>query len=145
MVGGIVFQLVSIIVFASFFVRVMWSARIELQEVKEVQLVALATAMSVTLIFIRSIYRTIELSQGWSGFLITHEGYFIALDGTMMVLAILTFNLFNPALLLRSSKPDGRGLGPDGPEDAGFQTEKERGGGFKDDLEPAELQAIKPK
>lgn len=145
MVGGIVFQLASIIVFASFFVRVMWSARIELQKAKEVQLVALATATSVILIFIRSIYRTIELSQGWSGFLITHEGYFIALDGTMMVLAISIFNLFSPNLLLRSLKPDGRGLGLYGPEDAGFQAEKEQGGGLKDDFEPAELQAIKPK
>ena len=67
---------------------------------KEVKLVAIATSISVLLIFIRSIYPTIELSQGWSGFLITHEGYFIALGGTTMILAIAVFNLLNPGSLL---------------------------------------------
>ena len=75
MVGGIVFQLVSILVFVLFFVRVMWSARAQVGTVKEVKLVTIATCISVVLVFIRSIYRTVELSQGWSGFLITHEGY----------------------------------------------------------------------
>lgn len=49
------------------------------------------------MIYIRSIYRTIELLQGWTGYLITHEIYFIVLDGTMMVLAVGIFNLIHPA------------------------------------------------
>lgn len=50
------------------------------------------------MIYVRSIYRTIELLQGWTGFLITHEVYFVVLDGAMMVLAVGIFNLFHPAL-----------------------------------------------
>lgn len=59
-----------------------------------------AVFVSLTMIFIRSIYRTVELLQGWSGYLITHEGYFIGLDGAIMVVAIAVFNFFDPVYLL---------------------------------------------
>ena len=59
-----------------------------------------AMVLSVLSIYVRSIYRTIELSQGWSGYLITTERYFIALDGSMMVVAVGIFNFFHPGWLL---------------------------------------------
>jgi hypothetical protein len=59
-----------------------------------------AVFVSLTMIFIRSIYRTVELLQGWSGYLITHEGYFIGLDGAIMVVAIGIFNFLDPVYLL---------------------------------------------
>ncbi|RKL23577.1 hypothetical protein BFJ72_g14439 [Fusarium proliferatum] len=59
-----------------------------------------AVFISLTMIFIRSIYRTVELLQGWSGYLITHEGYFIGLDGAIMVVAIAVFNFLDPVYLL---------------------------------------------
>jgi hypothetical protein len=61
-----------------------------------------AMVLSVVCIYIRSIYRTVELAQGWSGYLITHESYFIGLDGVMMVIAVGNFNVFNPGWLLSS-------------------------------------------
>lgn len=141
MVGGIVFQLVSIIVFALFFVRVMWSARAQVGKAKEVKLIVAATGISVLLIFIRSIYRTIELSQGWSGFLITHEGYFIALDGTLMILAIAVFNIFNPGLLL-SMPLSGQVVDQ---AQRGVETEKEKRANLNSHLEPMTLQEVTPK
>lgn len=42
----------------------------------------------------------IELSQGWTGYVITHEVYFIVLDGAMMVIAVGIFNIFHPGWLL---------------------------------------------
>ena len=33
--------------------------------------------------------------------MITHEGYFIALDGALMVVAVGCFNLFHPSWLLK--------------------------------------------
>jgi hypothetical protein len=52
--------------------------------------------LSVVLIVTRSIYRTIELLQGWSGYLVTTQRYFIALDGAMMVGAVGVFNIARP-------------------------------------------------
>jgi hypothetical protein len=60
----------------------------------------LAVFISLFMIFIRSIYRTIELLQGWSGYLITHEGYFIGLDGATMVIAVGVFTFLDPVFLL---------------------------------------------
>ncbi|OCF78259.1 hypothetical protein I204_00196 [Kwoniella mangroviensis CBS 8886] len=58
--------------------------------------VAFASAM----IFVRGIYRSIELAQGWSGYLITHEPYFIYLDGLPMVLCLVAFAVAHPGWLL---------------------------------------------
>ncbi|KAJ5107714.1 RTA1-domain-containing protein [Penicillium angulare] len=57
-------------------------------------------ALSIVCIYIRSIYRTIELAQGWSGYLIAHEVYFIGLDGVMMIIAVQILNIFHPGWLL---------------------------------------------
>jgi hypothetical protein len=40
---------------------------------------------ATTLIFIRSIYRSIELLDGWSGPIIENQGLFDGLDGALMV------------------------------------------------------------
>ena len=48
------------------------------------------------MIVIRGIYRTIEMLEGWHGYLITTESYFIALDGSMMMLAVVVFNFISP-------------------------------------------------
>jgi hypothetical protein len=99
MVAGILFQLASILVFVSLFTVVIMRAlksRGEVLSQKKVQWIIAATVFSVVLIVTRSIYRTIELLQGWSGYLITTERYFIALDGSMMVLAVGVFNIARP-------------------------------------------------
>jgi hypothetical protein len=56
--------------------------------------------ISLTMIFVRSIYRTIELIQGWEGYLITHERFFIGLDAATMIIAVGIFNFFDPVFLL---------------------------------------------
>ncbi|TBU35300.1 RTA1-domain-containing protein [Dichomitus squalens] len=52
-------------------------------------------------LFIRSIYRTIELSDGFHGRIIRTEVYFNVLDGAMVVLAMFSLNFFHPARLLK--------------------------------------------
>lgn len=42
------------------------------------------------------IYRVIELSQGWSGPIITTEIYFLIFDGVMMIIAMGIFNILYP-------------------------------------------------
>jgi chromate transport protein ChrA len=107
MVAGIVFQMASITVFvvlAADFVR--RALRRRLLQSMTGSIVPLFGAMifSVVCIYVRSIYRTIELSEGWSGYLITTERYFIALDGAMMVAAVVVFNIFHPGWLMPTGK-----------------------------------------
>ncbi|KXG48802.1 RTA-like protein [Penicillium griseofulvum] len=110
MVAGIVFQLFSITIFvfcaADFIRRVMRKRLLQSVTGSVIPLFA-AMILSIVCIYIRSIYRTIELSQGWDGYLITHESYFIALDGAMMVVSVAIFNVLHPGWMLPSGKSDG--------------------------------------
>jgi len=107
MVAGILFQLGSITIFAFFAVdflhRTMRQKVLHTMTGTVVPLLA-AMVFSITCIYIRSIYRTIELLQGWKGYLITNERFFIALDGTMMVLAVAIFNFIHPGYFLPKNK-----------------------------------------
>ncbi|KAF8990477.1 RTA1-domain-containing protein [Cyathus striatus] len=60
-------------------------------------------AFSTTCLFIRAVYRTAELVNGWSGRIISTEVYFNVLDGAMVILAIYTLNFAHPGFLLRGS------------------------------------------
>lgn len=101
MVAGIVFQLGSITVFALLFLEFLRRVRREKQRLgTKIVLLIFATALSGLMIYIRSIYRTVELLQGWSGYLITHEGYFIGLDAALMLVAVVAFNFIHPGWFL---------------------------------------------
>lgn len=52
------------------------------------------------LLLIRSIYRTIELSDGWTGTIISTQWLLNAFDGAMIVLATFTLNLLHPGMLV---------------------------------------------
>ncbi|KAK1142433.1 hypothetical protein N8T08_007795 [Aspergillus melleus] len=107
MVAGIVFQMFSITVFvvcAADFVRRCIKHRLLRHTTGTIYPLFGAMVFSVICIYIRSIYRTIELSEGWDGYLITTERYFIALDGAMMVLAVAVFNIFHPGWLMPRNK-----------------------------------------
>lgn len=109
MVAGIIFQLASItvfVVFASDFIRrVLQQHSLSSMNGTIVPLMG-AMIFSILCIYIRSIYRTIELLQGWSGYLITHERYFIALDGAMMAPAVAIFNFVHPGWFMPRRKAD---------------------------------------
>ncbi|KAJ7690199.1 RTA1 like protein-domain-containing protein [Mycena rosella] len=66
-----------------------------------------ALAFSTLVLFIRSVYRIVELSGGWNGPVIQTEVYFNVLDGGMVVLAIFTMNFAHPGLLLGTDVADG--------------------------------------
>ncbi|PWY81601.1 RTA1-domain-containing protein [Aspergillus sclerotioniger CBS 115572] len=106
MVAGIVFQLVSLTIFVicavDFFRRSLRLGYLGSLIQGSLSYLLFAMVFSVVCIYIRSIYRTIELAQGWTGYLITHQIYFIVLDGIMMVMAVGIFNIFHPGWLLPS-------------------------------------------
>ena len=102
MVAGIVFQLASITIFA--YLLLVFLKRVRQQVLsRDLKLMVAAACFSVVMIYARSVYRTVELLQGWSGFLITHQIYFVVLDGSLMVAAVGIFNILNPGRLLRST------------------------------------------
>ncbi|KAG8934654.1 hypothetical protein FRC02_009481 [Tulasnella sp. 418] len=65
------------------------------------------TGMGIATVFlyIRSIYRTIELLDGWTGPIITNQSFFNLLDGMPITVAMYALNVFHPGPLL---KPPGK-------------------------------------
>lgn len=62
-----------------------------------------ALALSTACIMVRSVYRVIELAQGWDGALIKNEGLFFVLEGVMVTMAVLVFNLLHPGWCFQES------------------------------------------
>lgn len=56
----------------------------------------LAITIASIAIYIRCIYRVVELAQGWTGYLITHEVFLMTLDALMISIAGLIFVPFHP-------------------------------------------------
>ncbi|KAI9817373.1 MAG: hypothetical protein M1832_004680 [Thelocarpon impressellum] len=110
MVAGIVFQMASISAFLYLFVVFLWRSRAAHLS-RPLKLTAVATSASVAAIYVRSIYRTVELLQGWEGYLITREPYFVAFDGVTMVFSVAVFNVFHPSWLLRGNASRTAGTG----------------------------------
>jgi hypothetical protein len=104
-VAGILFQLLSMTVFSACFAYFLYRSR-RIQTPRAEKLVIGSMTLALVCVYIRSAYRTVELFQGWSGFLITHERFFVALDAGMMVVAAWALNVFDPAVLLWEDDKD---------------------------------------
>ncbi|KAG1849235.1 RTA-like protein, partial [Suillus subluteus] len=63
---------------------------------KKLQLMLFGMVFCTLCIFIQSVYRTVELANGWAGPVISTERYFDWLDGGMVTLALYTLNFFHP-------------------------------------------------
>lgn len=104
MVTGIIFQLASTCVFATLYELVLYRGREVLIRNRPLLILSSATLLSVTCMVIRGIYRSMELLQGWRGYLATNERFAIALEGTLMAISLITFNIFNPERLIREAR-----------------------------------------
>ncbi|ROV94750.1 hypothetical protein VMCG_08838 [Cytospora schulzeri] len=109
MVAGIAFQLGTMTLFGLMladFIRRVHSTRLGMRGdfTGRLKLLLLAILVSFLMIYTRSIYRTIELAQGWNGYLISHEGYFIGLDAAIMVIAVAVFIPLDPVMLMKGPK-----------------------------------------
>jgi len=117
MLGGIIFQLIALIAFiavsAEYYIRYITDRPLRMPEqhgrVQWGQKMKIFTASLIfilVMIFIRSIYRTAELSDGWNGRIITTQVYFNVLDGMVILLAIFTMNFFHPGYWMRTPFED---------------------------------------
>ena len=55
-----------------------------------------ALSLATLCIFIRSVYRVAELSEGWEGYLIKNQNFFIGLEGVMVIVAAFLLNGWHP-------------------------------------------------
>lgn len=59
----------------------------------------LAISCAVLVIYIRCVYRVVELQQGFSGYLVTHEVFLMTLDALMIAISALIFIPFHPVFV----------------------------------------------
>jgi hypothetical protein len=57
-----------------------------------------ALTFATLCIFTRSVYRVAELSEGWTGHLISTQRYFIGLEGAIVAAGVLSLNAFHPGI-----------------------------------------------
>ncbi|KAF6057490.1 RTA1 like family protein [Candida parapsilosis] len=60
-------------------------------------------SLAIIAVFVRCIYRVVELAQGFSGYLITHEVYIMCLDALMLFIALYMFIPFHPHIVFGAS------------------------------------------
>ncbi|KAG6886613.1 hypothetical protein C0995_006447 [Termitomyces sp. Mi166 len=145
MLGGIAFQLAVIVIYTflatEFFVRYMSNKPFRRSKsskdslpypkpmTRKLIIMSLGIGFCTICLFIRSVYRLIELADGWLGRIIRTEVYFSALssarseplasvtyrpffsfldvlDGVMITLAIYTFNFIHPGFFLADDDAD---------------------------------------
>ncbi|KAH8593082.1 RTA1 like protein-domain-containing protein [Bisporella sp. PMI_857] len=109
MVAGVVFQVVSLLIFMGLWLEFIFRLRRTSESAKDVRFLELkvtkkftwfqyALGAAVVLIFIRSVYRVAELQQGFSGPIANDEAYFMILEGPMIFLAVLATTVLHPGI-----------------------------------------------
>jgi hypothetical protein len=110
MLAGLAFQVVTLLVFmllaADFAIRTIRRpaaldhdpALVRLRASWSFRLFLAALALSTICIFIRSVFRVAELSQGWTGPIMKRQDLFIGFEGVMIVIAAVILNIFHPNL-----------------------------------------------
>lgn len=75
----------------------------ELRNRKLMPFFPLIVVFAVIVIYIRCIYRVVELQQGFTGFLMTHDPFIMTLDAMLITLCGLVFIPFHPVFVFGSS------------------------------------------
>lgn len=109
MVAGVVFQVISLLIFMCLWLEFTLRLRktsdsakdarfFELRSTKKFAWFQYALAAAVVLIFIRSVYRVAELQQGFNGPIANDEVSFMILEGPMIFLAVLAMTVLHPGI-----------------------------------------------
>ncbi|KZP25058.1 RTA1 like protein [Athelia psychrophila] len=120
MLGGIASQTVFITIYVIFGAEFFWrflndrpvrgeaaSHKLDGPRVimdRQLKTMILALSFNTFCLYVRAVYRLIELSDGWNGTVIATQIYFNVFDGAMVTLAIYTLNFFHPGRLLNAPK-----------------------------------------
>lgn len=109
MVAGIGFQLFTMTMFSILTLDFLRRS-LKLGIPKSYYIILGALYLSLLAIYIRSIYRTLELTGGWNGDLIKDQPLFIALDAALMVVASAVFLVADPARVSMDRRPESKSL-----------------------------------
>jgi hypothetical protein len=70
-----------------------------------------ALTLATICIFWRSVYRVVELGEGWTGNLIRHQWLFVGFEGVMVIVACVALNIFHPAFCFKEGVTGLGGIG----------------------------------
>ncbi|KAG7086943.1 hypothetical protein E1B28_002860 [Marasmius oreades] len=74
------------------------------------QILLFALVITTLLLFIRAIYRLVELGGGWSGKVAQTEWFFNVFEAGLVTLAFFIWNVAHPSLLLEEHTPENYNL-----------------------------------
>jgi hypothetical protein len=115
MVGGLTIQVFSMSIFLWLLLDFLWKIKYlrkgypgmeftprysHLRERNMFQFFPIVVVVGLVFVYIRSIYRVIELAKSWRGYLIVHEAYFMVLDALMIGLTCIIFIPYHPGIVL---------------------------------------------
>jgi hypothetical protein len=124
MIAGLAFQVATMLVFillAADFAWRTYQGRTALGQISPDQQPAIirrswpfkaflvALSLSTLCIFTRCVFRVAELSEGWEGHLANTQKYFVALEGGVIIAAVLLLNLCHPGYCFKDAA-DTRGV-----------------------------------
>ncbi|GAA5846737.1 hypothetical protein JCM3766R1_005046, partial [Sporobolomyces carnicolor] len=117
MLGGIVFQLIIMLVYVAYGCLWAYKARHEIATTgRKIHWLLYALLAASLCIIARGIFRTIELEEGFDGYLAVHEQY-ILIDAIPIAACSLILNVIHPAWFLRVDDTyEDRNLGAAGSE-----------------------------
>ncbi|KAG5366275.1 Protein RTA1 [Yarrowia sp. B02] len=72
---------------------------VAIRESPKMKYFVIAVYIAFGFVFTRSVYRVVELAEGWYGNLLQHEAYLLVLDGLMMLIAIAILTVFYPGFV----------------------------------------------
>ncbi|KAH8649961.1 RTA1 like protein-domain-containing protein [Xylariales sp. PMI_506] len=72
------------------------------------RLFLIALTLSTVCIFWRSVFRVAELSDGWTGYLMTRQDLFIGFEGIMVIVAVWALTIFHPNICFKEMHIIGR-------------------------------------
>lgn len=109
MLAGVVFQVVSLLIFMCLWLEFALRLRrtsqsamdvrfIELRSTKKFVWFQYALSAAVVLILIRSVYRVAELREGFGGAIANDQVSFMILEGPMIFLAVLAVTVLHPGI-----------------------------------------------
>lgn len=101
MVVGIIAQLVSAFLLSTMLAIVLRRGAPQIRKNESMISVSAAMALSTVMMILRGFYRSVELAQGWTGYLVTHQGYLIGLDAVPMLIAMGALAICNPGSLFQ--------------------------------------------
>ncbi|ORX37806.1 RTA-like protein [Kockovaella imperatae] len=71
---------------------------VPLEQPRRLRLMAKLLAFTTLLIVIRSLFRSVELADGWTGAIATNEPLFLVMDAAMMTALLFLYSLIHPGL-----------------------------------------------